>query len=309
METLVDKVQKKVNEKVGYGLDDLINKYKDDKMMAKSFSIFTFLVSRGYKLSEPLSEEMAELMESFFLATSIHDDIIDSQDQINSTLKEFSLNDRIVLGDYFFVEMAVLMGKISPHLAEPNRSEFLEYFTKEMLVVAKSQMIDQDMVGKEYTVEQSLKQSEDRGGSWGRLVMGSVATACGASKEEAALLTSAANNLFIALTILDDLQDLRDDIGNGIYSLAPNYYLGNGGSMNLLKNAKNISKIKKELQKSGALKFSLVTAREYAGKAQLELEEFLKDKEGMNWFQLKAFFATIYKQLDAFSDSTIADKI
>lgn len=308
METLVDKVQRKVNEKVDNHLDSLIDKYKEDKIMAKSFSVFTYIVSKGYNLGDELAEQLAEVMEAFFLATSIHDDIIDSQDKINDTLGDYTVNDRIVLGDYFFVEMAVLMGKISPKLEEPFRTKFLEYFTQEMLVVAKSQMIDQKMVGKKYTLEDSLKQSEDRGGSWGRLVMGSVATACGAPTEEVDLLTKAANNLFISLTILDDLQDLKDDIQNGIYSLAPSYYLNNGGNSNLIKKAKDMAKIGKELQKSGAIKYTLKTARDYAGKAQFQIDEFLQDKEGMNWFQLKAFFGSIYKQLNAFSDTSIAEK-
>lgn len=309
METLVDKVQRKVNEKVDNHLDGLIGKYKDDKIMAKSFSVFTYIVSKGYNVSEELAEQMAEVMEAFFLATSIHDDIIDRNDKINDTLNDYSINDRIVLGDYFFVEMAVLMGQISPKIDEPYRTKFLEYFTEEMLVVAKSQMIDQKMVGEKYTEEHSLKQSEDRGGSWGRLVMGSVATACGAPKEEVELLTCAANNLFISLTILDDLQDLKDDIQNGIYSLAPSYYLNNGGNLSLIKKAKDMTKIGKELQKSGAIKYALKTSRNYAGKAQLQIDEFLQDKEGMNWFQLKAFFGSIYKQLNAFSDTSIADRI
>ncbi len=305
METLVDKVQRKVSLKVKHQqLNDMVEVYKDDKMMAKSFSIFTYLVSKGYELNDSLAEQMAEVMEAFFLATSIHDDIIDREDKINDKLSTYSINDRIVLGDYFFVEMAVLMGKITPHLNEMYRDKFLEYFTEEMLVVAKSQMIDQKMVGKKYTIEESLQQSEDRGGSWGRLVMGSVSTACGAKAQEVTLLTEAANNLFVALTILDDLQDLTDDIQNGIYSLAPSYYLNNDGDISSFKKIKDLKKIKKELQKSGAFKYTLETARNYAAKSNKQLDEFLEDKKGMNWFQLRAFFGTIYKQLSAFSDES-----
>ena len=308
METLVDKVQRKIKKQVGHNLDELIEIYKDDKIMAKSFSIFTYLVAKGYDMSDKLGEQMAELMEAFFLATSIHDDIVDSKDKINEKLTLHNLNARIVLGDYFFVELAVLMGKVAPSLEEQYRNQFLEYFTNEMLVVAKSQMIDQKMVGKKYTIEASLKQAEDRGGSWGRLVMGSVATAVGAESKETQLLTEAANNLFIALTILDDLQDLTDDIQNGIYSLAPSYYLHNNGDSSLIKKAKDMKKIKKELQQSGAFKYTLVTAKEYAAKSVEQIDQFLLDKEGMNWFQLKAFFGTIYKQLDAFSDTSIMEK-
>ncbi|QNO15269.1 polyprenyl synthetase family protein [Alkalicella caledoniensis] len=308
MDTLADKVQSKVKEYVGHDLDLILEIYKEDKIMAKSFSIFTYLVAKGYGKDEIIAERIAEIMEAFFLATSIHDDIIDCEDKINEKLMDQKLNDRIVLGDYFFVELAVLMGKLTPHLKEDVRDKFLEYFTNEMLVVAKSQMIDQKMIKKKYSIQESLKQSEDRGGSWGRLVMGSVATACEANIKEVQLLTEAANNLFIALTILDDLQDLTDDIKNGIYSLAPSYYLDNHGDISLFNKVKDIKKIKKELQKNGAFKYTLETAKGYGAKASALLDQFLVDKEGMNWFQLKAFFGTIYKQLDALSDTTLVER-
>jgi len=309
VETLLDKVQKKIKTEVGHDLGSLIDIYKDDKIMAKSYSIFTYLVAKGYGMTDKLSEQMAELMEAFFMATSIHDDIIDTQDKINDDLVKHNLNDRIVLGDYFFVELVVLMGKISPNLEESDRSQFLDFFTNEMLVVAKSQIIDQKMVARKYTIEESLKQSEDRGGSWGRLVMGSVAAACGADPKEVQLLTEAANNLFVALTLLDDLQDLTDDIQNGVYSLAISYYLNSHGDASLLSKVKDIKKIKSELQKSGSVKYTLETARGYAEKAGSQLDEFLVGKEGMSWFQLKAFFDIIHKQLGAFSEGSIVVNI
>ncbi len=298
MKTLLDKVHADFHESSLLDFDALLKSYGQDKYMAKSFSIFSYLVARGYNCHAALAEKYAETMEAFFLATSIHDDIIDSRDDREGDLGRHALNARIVFGDYFFIELAVHLAEIIQEIEVDCRKDFLDYFKKEMVVVAESQLIDQRMAGKPYTIEASLQQAEERGGSWGRLVMGSVSRACGASLSDTQLLTQAANQFFIALTILDDLQDLADDTANGIYSLAPSHYMDRTGNLQLLKDAKgNMEKLKKELDKTDSLKFALTTASDYALAANEKLDEFLKDKEGMYWFQMKAFFNNISLQL------------
>lgn len=304
MKTLFDKICADFQDSSLLDFDSLLKSYGQDKYMAKSFSIFSYLVARGYQASTALAERYAEIMEAFFLATSIHDDIVDALDEGEKDLRQHALNARIVLGDYFFVELAVQLARIIPEIDPDCREGFLDYFKKEMVVVAESQIMDQRMAGKPYSVESSLQQAEERGGSWGRLVMGSISRACGASDMDCQLLTQAANEFFLALTILDDLQDLSDDIANGIYSLAPSHYLKETGNLQLLQEAKgNMKQIRKELEKTASLKFAINTAVEYTEAANHTLDEFLRDKEGMYWFQLKAFFNNLSLQLKGIGGS------
>lgn len=309
MKTLLDKVYLDFHETSLLDFDALLTSYGQDKYMAKSFSIFSYLVARGYNASTELAEKFAETMEAFFLATSIHDDVIDSRDDGEKALSQHSLNTRIVFGDYFFIQLAVHLAEITQELNAQYRKGFLDYFKREMVVVAESQLIDQRMAGKPYTIEASLQQAEERGGSWGRLVMGSVCRALGAPPPDVRLLSEAANDFFIALTILDDLQDLTDDIANGIYSLAPSHYAERHGSLKLLQEARGSKeKIKRELDKTGSIKFALETASHYAAKANQKLDEFLRNKEGMYWFQMKAFFNNVSLQLNNIGGGFFAQK-
>lgn len=309
MKTLLDKVYLDFHETSMLDFDALITSYGEDKYMAKSFSIFSYLIARGYNASTTLAEKFAETMEAFFLATSIHDDIIDSRDDGEQGLKQHALNTRIVFGDYFFIQLAVHLAEIIQEIDINCRQAFLDFFKKEMVVVAESQLIDQRMAGKPYTIEASLQQAEERGGSWGRLVMGTVCRALGAPPADIRLLTGAANDFFIALTILDDLQDLTDDVANGIYSLAPSHYAERTGTLKYLQGARGSrEKIKKELDRTGSIKFALKAASEYAAAANIKLDEFLRNKEGMYWFQMKAFFNNTTLQLKNIGGGFFANK-
>lgn len=296
MQTLNDLVCHQLESAGMSRLADLSKLYGEDSHMAKSYSIFCFLVAMGYNCEQEKGEAFAELMESFFLATSIHDDIVDQADRKNESLSSFSINERIVLGDIYFIELSLRLAALTQLIDQQNRDRFLQYFKHEMLVVAKSQLKDQAMAYKTYTPEESLQQSADRGGSWGRAAMGSVAIACGVPEDEVNLLTDAANNIFVALTILDDLQDLEDDLQNGIYTLAPSYYAHTTGDTVLFKKG-SFKKINQALIKSGALDYTLQTACDYADRASRELDEIIAEKEGMYWFQMKSFFSIIGQQL------------
>ncbi len=296
MRTLTDKVKEQLNTAGLTRLSELAGRYGEDKEMAKSYSIFCFLVAMGYGCDQKRGEDFAEFMEAFFLATSIHDDIIDRADKKNSAISEFTTNEKIVLGDYFFIELAVQLAGLVEKIAPERKGQFLQKFKQEMMVVAKSQLHDQNMAYQVCSPEDSLRQSEDRGGSWGRMAIAGIALACSAPEEDVAILNEAANNIFIALTILDDLRDLEDDLANGIYSLAPCTYVQRTKDLQLIQKG-NIKKIKAALAKTGAVEDALRTATVYAEKANDQIEKLIKNKEGMYWFQLKSFFGTIHKQL------------
>jgi len=144
-----------------------------------------------------------------------------------------------------------------------------------------------------------------RGGTWGRLSMEVPALAGGLSESEAAELGDAGENLFMGLTVRDDLRDLRDDIRNNVLTLAPALFLegydGEAVEFHRLGESGQIEALVDLVSSDGAVERSLACGRDYTTRALAQLRSFLRDKDKMNWFLLQMVFRLTNKRIHEFT--------
>jgi geranylgeranyl pyrophosphate synthase len=306
MKTLTDKLREKLASRSVDSLIDLLRIYEDEKDIAKSYSAFAWLSCSGAGGTPALSEAMAEVIEGFYLATSIHDDVLDSQDElVQRHRSSISPNSYLILGDCFFVQIAAALARATPMIPRENLELTIQRFERYLLDTAESQVADEDSQGTFPTREAAVRQMKLRGGTWGRLCTEVPALAAGLSEPEATQLGDAGENLFMGLTVRDDLRDLRDDISNRVLTLAPAIFLEkyDEEAFDFRRSVEpnQIDALVDLLSSEGAIDQSLSCGRAYTAHALSQLSAFLEDKEGMNWFLLQMIFRLTNKRIREFT--------
>lgn len=301
MQTLFDELDAALQDRDATVLLQLLSSYDHERELAKCYSTFAYLSSSGGGADRSLAQSMGELIESFYLATSIHDDLLDAEDElVQHRRQKHSANAHLVLGDCFFVKMAVALGRAMPMVPEANRDAVLASYETRMLDVAESQMVEESAKGRCPSVAEAIRQMQLRGGTWGRFCLEIPALAAGLDQAGARQLGEAGENLFVALTIRDDLRDLADDLGNGVATLAPAFFLStdddrassaHGGSTSdaLFKPAVT-SDVVKLLQTRQAVEQALSEGRGFVRSAVDQLENFLAEKTDTNYYMLLMLF-------------------
>jgi geranylgeranyl pyrophosphate synthase len=306
MKTLNDNLRHKLAGRNVAPLIRLLEIYDDEKDIAKCYSSFAFLSCAGAGGSQMLAETMAEVIEGFYMATSVHDDVLDAEDEHvrqHGTLT--SPNTYLVLGDCFFVQIATALARAAPLIPTSNRNLTIERFEQYMLDTAESQVVDEHSRSKVPTPDEAIAQMKLRGGTWGRLSMEVPALAGGLSEREAAELGDAGENLFMGLTVRDDLRDLRDDIRNGVLTLAPALFLagydGEATEFHQLSDLAQIEPLVGLISSDGAIERSLTCGQDYTRRALAQLRTFLQGKDEMNWFLLQMIFRLTNKRIQEFT--------
>ena len=100
MKTLSDKLRGKLSRRSVKQLINLLDVYDDEKDIAKCYSSFAYLSCVGAGGSQDLAESMAEVIEGFYMATSIHDDVLDADDEhVRQQRTHTSSNTYMILGE------------------------------------------------------------------------------------------------------------------------------------------------------------------------------------------------------------------
>jgi geranylgeranyl pyrophosphate synthase len=235
-----------------------------------------------------------------------HDDVLDAKDEhVQRNRSLTSPNTYMILGDCFFVQIAAALARATPLIPDSNRKLTIERFERYMLHTAESQVADEHSRRKIPTPDHAIAQMKLRGGTWGRLSMEVPALAAGLSEGEASELGDAGENLFMGLTVRDDLSDLRDDIRNGILTLAPALFLEDGTGQTTefhqSGDSAQIESLVNLLNSDGAIGRSLACGREYTTHALSQLRSFLQNKDEMNWFLLQMIFRLTNKRIQEFT--------
>ncbi|MFQ5891768.1 MAG: polyprenyl synthetase family protein, partial [Candidatus Methanofastidiosia archaeon] len=283
---------------------ELLDYYESEKELAKIFSCFSFITCEAFGGEEELAEEISRVCEAFFLATSVHDDVVDKKD---SSLNELSdvqkANNFMVLGDILFVKLAVHLSKASRLMSKESFQNVCSKLERYLNLVGKSQLMDGDERYKINSIEKAYTHIKMRGGIWGKIVMEIPALAASAPMEEAEVMGKSGELLFSALTIRDDLEDLEDELRNGVYTLPLILLIRNSEIMRkdekLLKEFLSERKQDKLKQVMGLLykyktvDFALRECVRFCLDANEKLEVVLKDKKGMKWYMIKMIFQMI----------------
>ena len=316
MKTLSDILRDKLGSRKVASLFQLLELYDDEKDIAKSYSSFAYLSCLGAGGSQMLAERMAEVIEGFYMATSIHDDVLDSEDeQVRRHRSSVTPNCYMVLGDCYFVQIAASLARAAALMPPDAVAATIERFEQYLLDTAESQIADERSHGQVPTRDWAVGQMRLRGGTWGRLCMEVPALAAGLSEPEASRLGDAGENLFLGLTVRDDLRDLRDDISNGVLTLAPAIFMEGRKSndstpmSNIQRpiESSQIAALVDLLHSDGAIEASLACGRQYTQRALTLLSEFLDDREGMNWFLLQMVFRLTNKRLQEFTPEDVCN--
>ena len=310
MKTLNDDLHDKLIGRSAGPLIDLLAVYDDEKDIAKCYSSFAYLSCAGAGGSQKLAETMACVIEGFYMATSLHDDVLDAADEhVRKQSTRSSSNTYMILGDCFFVEIASALARATPMIPTANRDVTLARFERYMLDTAESQIADEHSHGKIPTPDEAVAQMKLRGGTWGRLSMEVPALAGGLNEREAARLGDAGEKLFLGLTVRDDLRDLRDDLGNRVLTLAPALMLEGGDAhANEFRSpgdAGQIEALVDLLHSDGAIETSLTRGKDYTRRALALLRDFLADKDEMHWFLLQMIFRLTNKRIQEFTPDDV----
>ncbi|MBC8873317.1 MAG: polyprenyl synthetase family protein [Planctomycetes bacterium] len=306
MNTLSDNLRYKLTGRNVAPLIKLLDVYDDEKDIAKCYSSFAFLSCAGSGGSQILAETMARVIEGFYMATSVHDDVLDAHDEhVRQHRTLMSPNTYMILGDCFFVEIAVALARATPLIPISNRDVTIERFEQYMYDTAESQIADEHSHGTIPTPDDAIAQMKLRGGTWGRLSMEVPALAGGLSESEAVELGDAGENLFMGLTVRDDLRDLRDDIRNSVLTLAPALFLegydGEATEFHQVDDSSQIEALVDLISSDGAIERSLACGRDYTTRAIAQLRSFLQGRDEMNWFLLQMIFRLTNKRIQEFT--------
>ena len=313
MQTLSDEIRELLSQRDVDPLLDLLKLYDDEKDLAKCYSSFAYLSCEAAGGTRELASRMGELIEAFYLATSVHDDVLDIHDDHLQTHGDISPNTYIVLGDCFFVRMGIALARATPMIADDQRDAVIERYEQYLLDVAESQVVDEHSQGKPTSRKAAIRQMELRGGTWGRLCVEIPSLAGGLSIEEARMLGQAGENLFLALTVRDDLMDLRDDLSNGILTLAPAVFLESVGADQSWQGQScyqptQVDAFVDLLHSDGAIQSALDCGREYSSNALRIVNEVLRDRNDMSWYLLLMLFRIMAKRFEEFTPQDVRDR-
>lgn len=312
MKTLFDDLAEELDRRSIHAMSGLLKTYESEKNLAKCYATFAYLGCGGAGGNRPAAEAMGALIESFYMATSIHDDVVDGADEAVAKLREqFSANTFMVLGNCFFVQLGTALARAMPEIAADRREQVLQLFERFMMDVAESQIVDVQSHWETPSPAAAERQMKLRGGTWGRFCLELPGLAGGLEPDEARVLGDAGERLFLALTIRDDLRDLTDDILNGVLTLAPSLFFASQSEADWRFTAgieaEAAGRMIEMLHEGGAIHQALDRGREHTKVALRTLDEFLQDRSDMHWYLLLMLFRLMVKQFDEFTPQHVLE--
>ncbi|MFX1532928.1 MAG: polyprenyl synthetase family protein [Promethearchaeota archaeon] len=296
---------------------------------ARFYSMFSYLVCKSLGGEEERADNLARVMEAFFLASSIHDDCMDRYDLTGSdrgsdrlsNLK--ALNDFIVAGDLLFTELAKYFALCVHGLPLQQVEQIANKLEDHLLAVAESQVIDIiEYKGKIMSLNKQIEHVKQRGGLWGRMSfeLGAMVSGNNYYHEETTNIASVGEKLFMALTLRDDVEDIQDDMANEVFTY-PLCWLFENKDKLVQKNklsekekvfiekiiqtpsliTENRIRMSKLLDKTGALDITIEKSKWLIQEAQELIMKVLKKKDELShsrWNLLKRIMGAIDERLE-----------
>ncbi|MFX0090491.1 MAG: polyprenyl synthetase family protein [Candidatus Hodarchaeota archaeon] len=204
-------------------IQSILEQYFQESRNARFYSMFSFLICRSLGGEETQADNFARVMEAFFLATSIHDDIMDQYDSALSKLeKNLSIsNNFIISGDLLFVELAKYFALSVHGLPRQHIEQIAEKLEKHLFDIAESQIVDIiEQKGKIMSLSKVIKHIRQRGGLWGRMSFELAAMIANNTEhiEDISSFGLIGEKFYMGLTLRDDLEDIQDDMANQVYT-------------------------------------------------------------------------------------------
>ncbi|MFX0061845.1 MAG: polyprenyl synthetase family protein [Candidatus Hermodarchaeota archaeon] len=306
-------------------LKSIIETYLKEGGDARFYSMFSYLVCKSLGGEEERADNLARVMEAFFLASSIHDDCMDRYDLTgsNKLSNVKPLNDFIVAGDLLFTELAKYFALCVHGLPVQQVEQIANKLEEHLLAVAESQVADIiEYKGKIMSLNKQIEHVRQRGGLWGRMSfeLGAMVSGNNDYHEEITNIASVGEKFFMALTLRDDVEDIQDDMANEVFTYPLCWLFENKENLvqkNKLSEEEKIfleriietpnsitehrGQMSKLLDKTGALDVTIEKAQWWVQDAQELIVEVLKKKGELShsrWSLLKRIMAAVGERLE-----------
>ncbi|PSP74035.1 hypothetical protein BRC86_07215 [Halobacteriales archaeon QS_3_64_16] len=180
--------------------------------------VFTYFFTYLETDDEDLAATAASIPTCLFVMSSLHDDAIDEAIEQEEDLKGF-LNWRTTVGDVIFT-YAIDFAEELPEGFDVGT------ITGRFREIGAGQLREESLTTTDLTVEQAITRVEERGSVWGELAVGPVEAAGYYSEARLERIYTFTANLLFVLTVIDDVEDLPEDLGNDVLNVPLLLYRG-----------------------------------------------------------------------------------
>lgn len=208
---VVDELLKKASHPL---LQDLLANYKQETSISEIFAMTGSFICSSFGGSQERTEFVGKVLQSFFFASSVHDDAVDVYDKKQ---KVYPTPLRIILGDMFFVSMAKYLAFATKGLPLLNAREAIERLEGHLKTIGKYQVLERkDKIRSE---AEAFTHTIYLGAIQGRMAAEFGASLGDTAQEEdIKQIGDICEKFFLILTIQDDLADFVDDLANGLFT-------------------------------------------------------------------------------------------
>lgn len=159
---------------------------------------------------ERAAARAASIPTNLFVSSCLHDDAIDGADGHGADRKSF-LNWRVTVGD-------VVYTRILDAVEALGEGFETAVVTDQFRAIAYGQLREETVPGTDPSMADAVARVEERGSVWGELAV-SPAVAGGFGGQELEHVSTVVENVLFVLTLVDDVEDVPEDVENGIANL------------------------------------------------------------------------------------------
>ncbi|MFX0090492.1 MAG: hypothetical protein ACFFBD_01920 [Candidatus Hodarchaeota archaeon] len=195
-------------------LKDLLESYKQETSISEIFAMTGSFLCSSFGGSQERADFVGKVLQSFFFASSVHDDAVDVYDKKK---QDYPIPLRIILGDMFFVSLAKYLAFATEDISLPDAQRAIEKLVGFLRTIGKYQVLERK--DKIRTEVEAFSHTLYLGAIQGRMaaefgaVLGKTA-----QEEDITQIGDVCEKFFLILTIQDDLADLIDDLANGVFT-------------------------------------------------------------------------------------------
>ncbi|MFX1255116.1 MAG: hypothetical protein ACFFCZ_26185 [Promethearchaeota archaeon] len=208
---VLDEIQTKASHSL---LQNLLTFYKAESMVAQLFAAVGSFICSSFGGTQERANFVAKTLESFFLASSIHDDAVDIYDTEKG---DYPTSLQVISGDIFFVSLAKYLALATRDVPLDSAKKAIDNLIKYLRIIGKYQVLERKTNIR--SANEALVHTRYLGAIQGRMAVEFGATlGSTATDEDITQAGDIGEKLFFALTIRDDLSDLIDDLANGVFT-------------------------------------------------------------------------------------------
>ncbi|WP_440765849.1 hypothetical protein [Natronorubrum sp. DTA7] len=167
---------------------------------------------------DDLAATLASIPTALFVTSSLHDDAIDESDDWTGNRKQ-RMNEHVTLGDLAFTSVLEAANSL-PH--EIDLSPILETVRQ----IGRGQLGEETLEPSTATLEDAIARVDERGSVWADLAVSLIGAVDSYSDNQLERLRTVTRDAMFVLTVVDDVEDLPEDVANGVASVPTALYDG-----------------------------------------------------------------------------------